>query len=387
MRKHNSSFTILAPVLIALSLTIFAFPSIGTAQENLIPPPTGPYQIGTVSRYWKDEARDESNTADETDKRELMVQFWYPAVVKAGATLAPYIPDASAMVTAFTSIFASFDIKISLPDDFTQWPSHAFQNAPVSDRAVNYPVLIFSHGYGNFPGLFSSQLEEMASQGYIVVGITHTYGALLTVFPDGRGIPWQDTVHDTTALRKVEELWSADQIFVLDQLEMLNKSDADGMFTGRLDLEHLGIFGHSAGGATAAQTCYADSRCQAGIDEDGLVLTEVAQKGLYKPFMFIQSEEYAGGNSLLFTKLTGPAYSLTFHGFLHMNLSDMPLWPGTDALIDAGVFKKLDGRRSTQIKNEYILAFFNHFLKGEDMSLLNGASLDYPEVYFLSLNI
>ncbi len=384
MRENRNYTTILIPFL--FTLFTFISPSIGTAQENLIPVPTGSYQIGTVSRHWKDIARDESYTPDKTDKRELMVQFWYPADVTAGATPAPYMNDANAIATAVTSVFAGFDIKISLPDDFTQWKSHAFQDVPVSDHAVKYPVLIFSHGYGNFTGMFSTQLEEMASQGYIVVAITHTYGALLTVFPDGRQIPWQDTVTDDRTLQKLTELWSADQIFVLDQLEMLNKSDVDGIFTGRLDLEHLGIFGHSAGGAAATQTCYVDSRCQTGIDEDGRVLTEVSEKGLDKPFMFIQSDQYVGNNYSLFTKLRGRAYLLTFHGFLHMNLSDMPLWPGTDALIDAGVFKKLDGQRATQIKNAYILAFFNHYLKGEDVPLLNGASTDYPEVDFKSRN-
>ena len=384
MQKNRSQITILVPLLFAL-ITIIS-PSIVTAQENLIPAPTGPYQIGTVSLYWKDETRDESYTADTQDKRELMVQFWYPADVMAGATSAPYMSNANAMATAMTSAFARLRIKITLPDDFTQWQSHAFQNVPISDHEVKYPVLIFSHGYGNFLGLYSTQLEEMASQGYIVVGITHTYGSLLTVFPDGRQIPWQDTVHDDTTLRELQELWSADQIFVLDQLEMINKLDVDSLFAGRLDLEHLGIFGHSAGGAAAAQTCYVDSRCQVGIDEDGGVLTKVAEKGLNKPFMFIRTDDFPGNNASLFKQLSGPAYSLAFHGFQHMNLTDIPLWPGTDAVRYAGLFKKLDGRRSTEIKNAYFLAFFNHYLKGEDEPLLNGATPDYPEVFFESRN-
>lgn len=56
----------------------------------------------------------------------------------------------------------------------------------------------------------------------------------------------------------------------------------------RLDLAHLGIFGHSFGGAAAAQVCHMDARCKAGIDIDGDLFGDVVQTGLDKPFMVLQ---------------------------------------------------------------------------------------------------
>ena len=50
-------------------------------------------------------------------------------------------------------------------------------------------------------------------------------------------------------------VWAQDNSFVLDQVEELNTSDPSGFFTGKLDLENIGIFGHSFGGASALQTC------------------------------------------------------------------------------------------------------------------------------------
>lgn len=84
--------------------------------------------------------------------------------------------------------------------------------------------------------------------------------------------------------------WTGDVGFVLDRLAQLHASDADGPFTGRLDLTRVGVFGHSLGGATAAQFCHEDSRCKAGIDVDGALHGSVIQRGLHQPFMFLLSD-------------------------------------------------------------------------------------------------
>ena len=44
-----------------------------------LPRPSGPYQVGTVTYHWLDAERDETFTDDPADRRELMVQLWYPA--------------------------------------------------------------------------------------------------------------------------------------------------------------------------------------------------------------------------------------------------------------------------------------------------------------------
>jgi predicted dienelactone hydrolase len=84
--------------------------------------------------------------------------------------------------------------------------------------------------------------------------------------------------------------WIADIAFVLDRLERLNSSDASGKFAGRLDMSRVGIFGHSFGGATAAQFCHEDSRCKAGVDVDGTPHGSVIQAGINRPFLFLLSD-------------------------------------------------------------------------------------------------
>ena len=74
------------------------------------------------------------------------------------------------------------------------------------------------------------------------------------------------------------------------QVQQLNEGDPSGRFNGRLDMQRVGVVGHSLGGATAAQFCHDDPRCKAGIDIDGMPFGNVIQDGLHQPFFFIRSD-------------------------------------------------------------------------------------------------
>ena len=81
-----------------------------------------------------------------------------------------------------------------------------------------------------------------------------------TVFPDGRTAFVQSINLTDFAERDCHiKLWKEDVVFVLNQIEKLNQSDKDNRFTGRMDTSRIGMFGHSYGGATAAQVLVEDS--------------------------------------------------------------------------------------------------------------------------------
>ncbi|HLW75845.1 MAG TPA: hypothetical protein VKS01_02650, partial [Bryobacteraceae bacterium] len=90
---------------------------------------------------------------------------------------------------------------------------------------------------------------------------------------------------------RLVEAWTSDIGFVLDRLGRLQPGDDAGKFAGRIDLARVGVFGHSLGGATAAEFCSRDSRCRAGIDIDGALVGDVVERGIDKPFMFLMSGE------------------------------------------------------------------------------------------------
>jgi dienelactone hydrolase len=130
------------------------------------------------------------------------------------------------------------------------------------------------------------------------VGFDAPYRTFVVGFPDGRVMrrtpennpelcEGQEQAQQARCVNKVLTAWTADIAFVLDQLERLNVSDPTGKFTGHLDMRRVGVFGHSFGGAQAAQFCSLDSRCKAGIDVDGSLHGSVIQAGIHKPFMFL----------------------------------------------------------------------------------------------------
>jgi hypothetical protein len=149
---------------------------------------------------------------------------------------------------------------------------------------------------------YSTLAEDLASHGYVVVGIDAPYRAFVVAFPDGRVIRRLPENNPEVCIGKVGEeqarcvdrilsAWTADIGDVLDQLGQLNTSDPSGRFTGRLDMTRVGVFGHSFGGAQAAQFCSQDSRCKAGIDVDRSLHGSVVQSGIPIPFMFLGSGE------------------------------------------------------------------------------------------------
>jgi dienelactone hydrolase len=145
---------------------------------------------------------------------------------------------------------------------------------------------------------YAALAEDLASHGYVVVGFDAPYRTGVVVFPDGR-VMRRTSENDpelclertgqeqANCVNKLLTAWTADIAFVIDRLERLNISDPSGKFIGRLDMTRVGVFGHSFGGAEAAQFCSQDSRCKAGIDVDGSLHGSVLQAGIHKPFMFL----------------------------------------------------------------------------------------------------
>ncbi|KAF5011389.1 hypothetical protein F66182_15367, partial [Fusarium sp. NRRL 66182] len=143
--------------------------------------------------------------------------------------------------------------------------------ASTSSRRVkepNYPLVLFSPGLGNSRLLYSAIAQQLSSTGYIVVTIDHTYDADIVTFPGNvtilaANITTDAQVEDDLKVR-VEDV-----SFILDQLQ--RPSIISRLIPGRtcgLDTSKVGIYGHSLGGATAAEAMLSDSRLIGGINLD-----------------------------------------------------------------------------------------------------------------------
>jgi len=358
--------------------------------EDWLPAPTGPYQVGTALFHWVDVTRDETYTDDPNDKRELVVQLWYPADVEEGAIPAMYLPYAEIEAPYFASAWMNERREFTeLSKVLSQTPTHSYLDQPISASQSNYPVLVFSPGLPGMPHASTVQIEELASHGYVVAAINHPYISGWTVFPDGRVATTKPTEFFLSGdnLDQSVIVGVQDQMFVLDQLALLNEASMDERFSNHLDLDHVGTFGVSWGAWVTPLAGLLDDRFTAAMVQvsHSRVVPQVVEEGLDIPVMFVDTQN--DNSRLGYFSAEGPVYLVKIRQISNLGPGDFLLWPGAEDQWQSYERGDLEPARMLQLVNAYILAFFNRYLKGEDAPLLEGPSPDYPEVEIQARNV
>jgi predicted dienelactone hydrolase len=302
---------------------------------------TGDYKVGTVSYTLTDSSRKETFSSRD-ENRKVTIQFWYPE-------------DAD---------------------------------------GKQYPLVIFSHGSFGFRGSNASTFENLASSGYVVCSIDHTYHAFFTKQTDGKiviadmkfindAMAAQNGDYDEQKTFDLSHEWlklrQDDMNFVLDTiLDNVNKPDTDPVYR-LINAEKIGLFGHSLGGATAAQLGRERNDIDAVIVVDGTMIGEeigfeagktVLNSDPYPvPLLNIYNEEHyedavSQGDSyanIAATENAVDARQLVVHGAGHLNFTDLPLFSPTLAgLLGTG---EVDSRYCIETMNNVILNYFNYYLK------------------------
>jgi predicted dienelactone hydrolase len=387
IKKIRKGIGVTFLLCVALGIAFVGYLIVLHHQPLVLSFPTGTYSVGRTVYDWVDESRVDSLAGQANAKRELLIWVWYPALVSGPP--APFLPRDWVQARNEDQGIGQF-----IESDFSSIQTHSFENTPLAASPGPYPVIIMQPGMGPVPTDYTVFAENLASHGYIVVGINPTYTSNLIVFPDGRVVPRSDkgTIPDDTDAaaadadaNRIGQVWAEDAIFVMDQLERLD-TDQTSLFYQKLDLAHIGLFGHSFGGATAAGVCARDVRCKAGADLDGTLFSYQAEEILQKPFMFMV-EDACGKNCetmhQAYATSTSAAYYLTVKGTRHFNFSDLPLrlLPPVRILFRiAGYIGSIRPERGLEITNAYLVAFFDRYLKDTDSELLQGPSAAYPEV-------
>jgi dienelactone hydrolase len=169
------------------------------------------------------------------------------------------------------------------------------ENLALSDQQQRYPVVLFSHGAGTTMEVQTSQCEDLASHGYIVVAIDHTYVSMATVFPD-RIVSHKEATTNFNMAEPAEiitQIMADDANFVIDQLREMNNGTIVSIFIGKLNLDQLGVIGHSVGGAVAYNLAINDSRVKAAIDLDGVVFIKPKEYAAdMAPFLMLANDKY-----------------------------------------------------------------------------------------------
>ncbi|MEV6298965.1 hydrolase [Actinoplanes sp. NPDC051861] len=341
--------------------------------QLVLPPPSGPADVGTVTMHLVDRSRPDPWVATER-VRELMVQIWYPARSVHGRERAAWVsPGVAARINPPDSGF-------ELPD------THGYVGAPPAPG--RHPVILYSPGFGIERTSGTVLAEDLASHGYVVVTVDHTHDANFVEFPDGRIAtaaipPPASPEEEERLLGKVLDVRVRDTRFVLDQLRRMPLSRV-------MDLSRIGMFGASMGGATAAETMRRDGRVRAGLNLDGSFLGPVLDKGLDRPFLMMGSEPADGEQDETWTRmwdgLRGPRYWLELEGAAHLSFTDFQvLYPqlGLPPEQVEPVVGTIDGERSVAVQRAYVRAFFDRHLRHRDGRLLDRPSARFPEMRLL----
>ncbi len=321
----------LLPLLGVLALWIER----NTAVE--LPRPTGPFAVGRAIEDWAGNGH------------EVLAWIWYPAI--PNGAVADYVP--AAMRAHLGGGLLRF-----LTHDLAKVRCHSFRNA--APLPGPYPVAIFRGGASAPVVNYSTLAEDLASHGYVVVGFDAPGRTGLVVFPDGRVVYRSrennpELCTGAHCFDRLLALWTADIGFVLDHVKATR----------------AGVFGHSFGGAQAAQFCADDARCKAGIDIDGLLLGTVVRSGIHKPFMFLLSD-HSGESGPEHDRVLADIKSV--YDRLPPDARNYVVLPGANhfgfnddtALLKSALLRaifRIDGRRQLAATTENIRTFFDAHLK------------------------
>jgi len=370
------------------------------SRDTILPAPTGAYPVGRVTYDWTDGARLNPYAPVAGTKQELVAWLWYPAAVTPSSHPAEYLP---AYWISALEHHEGFVLYRLLSRDLSRVRPHSWTNADLSPYEPAYPVVVLRAGGGAMSSDYTSIAEDLASHGYIVVSMDAPYRTVITAFPDGR-VAYRNTQSDfdsmpyavgEKAATQLMGVWIEDVKFVLRQLQELDANDPTGRFKGRIDLQRVGIVGHSLGGATAAQFCHDDAQCKAGIDIDGIPFGSVIQESLHQPFFFILSDHrkergpepplVEGKMKSIYNKLPADTrWQVTIDGANHFSFSDQMFTKSPVmimALQTVGVMGKLKKRRGIEIADACVHTFFDVYLKGASKEQLTGLPSQYPEVH------
>ncbi|WP_338089970.1 alpha/beta hydrolase [Nonomuraea basaltis] len=309
----------------------------------------------------------------DVDARELKVTLWYPAKQRDGQR-APYM-------TPKESELAMRRYRIAgVPDDtLSKTRTNAIKDAEPTGRKL--PLVVLSSGFTNPMSTLTSLAEDLASRGYVVAGIDHTYESYATTLADGRVAECLacDSDTDPGFGTGVVAGRAADVSFVLDQLT--TKWEGSDL----IDRSRIAMVGQSMGGASAMASMVKDSRVRAGIDMDGTTYARIPKSGLSRPFMFLGSPQHVpGGRDTSWDRdwklLTGWKRWLVLTGAEHQSFTDGPLMAG--ALGVKPAYGVLPAARAAELTRTYVAAFLDQHLRAKRQPLLDKPSSRYPEVKF-----
>ncbi|HEY5957376.1 MAG TPA: hypothetical protein VIV60_12510, partial [Polyangiaceae bacterium] len=313
--------------------------------------------------------------------RTLILRMWYPALPSLEQP-APYFLDER---EAEANVPSDAGLPPTLFDGIFAWSVLDAQPT----RQGRRPTLMLSTGFGVPLTLYSGLAEDLASHGYVIVGLEHPDGSGIVVYPDGSSSPSPTNLPDTELVHN----WSRDIEFVLKSLPQAARqttmsAEARGAI-GLIDYRRVGALGHSLGGAAAVWAAAETPMLRASANLDGKLWGDVLSAGPSSPTLLMLAEGHAEMDPTI-AQFLGSAkatvYQAVVAGATHMNFSDLGfLIAGLNAM-DPSITPEdnglgtIDSARSLVVQSAYLRAFFGATLSSESSELLSSNAAEFAEV-------
>ncbi|WDV45803.1 acetylhydrolase [Clostridiaceae bacterium M8S5] len=311
---------------------------------------TGQYKINTAVYTYTDNKHVETFN-DKGEKRKVTVEFWYPAEIK--------------------------------------------------DRQ---PLVVFSHGAFGIGTSNTSTCENLASNGYVVCSISHPYHSMLTIDTDGNFtmvdksfvqeiVDVNNSVYDEKTSYKIEQKWmkvrTDDMNFVLDTIISYAKDGNSDNIYQLIDVNKIGLMGHSLGGAASAKIGRNRKDIKSVINLDADLLGEygfkdgehIINQEIYPtPILSIYTDDMKklldgvkDSNFIKHRKMladnTHDAYEVHIAGTSHLSLTDLPMFSPfimrmiSNQVEKVGIKQKANKFYVVETMNSIVLKFFDYYLK------------------------
>jgi pimeloyl-ACP methyl ester carboxylesterase len=162
-----------------------------------------------------------------------------------------------------------------------------------------------------------------------------------------------------TAMGSIAQTWVEDIQFVVDEIASI-ETPISG-FVEALDIERLGVIGHSFGGTAAGEFCKLDDRCKAGVHIDGNQQGYNWDKPLLAPFLVMYSSNFYLANEFAYKSTEFDFWNMTIDGIDHLDFTDLGL--AVRGIEGRGFMGDVDNGKVLEIINKVILSFFDNYLK------------------------
>ncbi|KAK1153149.1 platelet-activating factor acetylhydrolase 2, cytoplasmic-like isoform X2 [Acipenser oxyrinchus oxyrinchus] len=355
----------------------------GVGQSLGLPPGSGPHQVGCTD-VMTDHTREGS-----------FFRLYYPCKPEEGVEEQPlWIPKYEYVVgmADYMSLnkrwcvpllnlaFGSFRVPVS-------W------NAPVIPGR-RFPLIIFSHGLGAFRTLYSAVCLAMASHGFLVAAVEHRDQSACATYHYQKGPPESphDPLHEEWVhyrrleqgekefkLRNCQVHQRVEEcVRALDLLSDINsgKSVPDTLqcdfdlasLKDCVDLQKVGVMGHSFGGATSLVALVKDARfrCAVALDAWMFPIENELYPQVRRPVFFINTESFQTTDSVgkmsRLLAACSPSRIITVLGTVHKSHTDFAFLTGALLSRFVEIRGRLEAEKALEITTRAALAFLHRHL-------------------------